>query len=604
MQICRIIDDGIIFDRCYTYTKLLCYLHFHLNLYSGGIKGFIMGQSAITQTLEALGILPDELADEQLAKAFRIMLQLIEGLCEENEKLKEENQKLRDAINLLKGEQAKPDTKPSRKKPNEDISSEEERKSQKTSKKKKSKAKKHKIKIDRIEVCKVDQNILPDDAEFKGYQNVVVQEIIIKTENVEYKKEIYYSPSQNKTYMGELPPEIKGEFGPGVKSLVCTLKHVANVSEPKIHEFLDNFRIFISPASISRIITKNNELFHQEKADIFLAGLHSTDYQQIDDTSSRVRGQNHYTQIVCNPYYTAYFTAPHKDRLTVLDILRGDPDGKARSYLFNEEAFDLLERFGLSNKLLFQLRERVSGKLLDEVQMQQLLGDFFPDQGKGKIRRTRIMEAAAIAAYHQQTDFPIVEVLLSDDAPQYKLLIYWQALCWVHDGRNYKKLRPVVPVHREKLDDFRGKYWDYYRKLSEFGGNSYQEEAEALSAEFDQLFSTKTGYPALDERIAKSKAKKSELLMVLKHPELPLHNNDAELGARAQVRKRDVSLHTMTEDGTKANDTFLTIGQTAKKLGVSAYEYIYDRISKRFHLPSLAELIRAKKFPEKDYDMG
>ena len=60
----------------------------------------------------------------------------------------------------------------------------------------------------------------------------------------------------------------------------------------------------------------------------------------------------------------------------------------------------------------------------------------------------------------------------------------------------------------------------------------------------------------------------------------------------------------MTEDGTKANDTFLTIAQTAKKLGVSAYEYIYDRISKRFRLPSLAELIMTKKFPEKDYDTG
>ncbi len=197
-----------------------------------------------------------------------------------------------------------------------------------------------------------------------------------------------------------------------------------------------------------------------------------------------------------------------------------------------------------------------------------------------------------------------MDVLLSDDAPQYKLLTRDQALCWVHDGRNYKTLRPVVPVHGEKLDDFRCKYWNYFRKLSEFGENSPQEEAEALSAEFDQVFSSKTGYPALDERIAKSKDKKSELLMVLKHPELPLHNNDAELGARTQVRKRDVSLHTMTEDGTKANDTFLTIVQTAKKLGVSAYAYIYDRVSKRFRLPSLAELIMAKRFPEKDYDAG
>ncbi len=258
-------------------------------------------------------------------------------------------------------------------------------------------------------------------------------------------------------------------------------------------------------------------------------------------------------------YYTAYFTTPHKDRLTILDILRGDPDGKARSYLFSEEAFDLLDDFGLSKKLVAQLRERVFGKMLDEAQMQQLLGQIFPDPSKGKIRWTRIMEAAAIAAYHQQTDFPVVEVLLSDGALQFKLLTREQALCWVHDGRNYKKLHPVVPVHGEKLDEFRSKYWDYFRNLSEFGENSPHEEAEALSANFDQLFSTKTGYPALDERIAKSKDKKSELSMVLKHPELPLHNNDAELGARARVRKRDVSLHTMTEDGTKANDTFLTI---------------------------------------------
>ena len=44
-----------------------------------------------------------------------------------------------------------------------------------------------------------------------------------------------------------------------------------------------------------------------------------------------------------------------------------------------------------------------------------------------------------------------------------------------------------------------------------------------------------------------------------------------------------MSLHIITEDGTKANDTFLTIVETAKKLGVSTYDYIYDRISKCFH---------------------
>ncbi|RZN40279.1 MAG: hypothetical protein EF813_03395 [Methanosarcinales archaeon] len=125
-----------------------------------------------------------------------------------------------------------------------------------------------------------------------------------------------------------------------------------------------------------------------------------------------------------------------------------------------------------------------------------------------------------------------------------------------------------------------------------------------MSAEFSSLFSAKTRYPALDDRITKTLNKKSELLITLKYPEVPFHNNESELGARAQVRRRDVSLHTMAEDGTKANDTFLTIVETAKKSGVSAYAYIHDRVSKHFRMPSLAEIIRAKGVSGIDYDAG
>ena len=95
------------------------------------------------------------------------------------------------------------------------------------------------------------------------------------------------------------------------------------------------------------------------------------------------------------------------------------------------------------------------------------------------------------------------------------------------------------------------------------------------------MFSTKTGYEQLDERISKTKEKKEHLLKVLTLPEIPLHNNAAELAARAKVRKRDVSLQTITDEGTKANDTFMTIVQTAKKLGVSAYQYIFDRVEQQ-----------------------
>src|SRR6266851_806901 len=98
-----------------------------------------------------------------------------------------------------------------------------------------------------------------------------------------------------------------------------------------------------------------------------------------------------------------------------------------------------------------------------------------------------------------------------------------------------------------------------------------------LADEFDELFSTVTGYNALDERIAKTQSKKGCLLRVLDHPEIPLHNNPAELGARLRVRKRDASFGTRTAAGTKAWDTFMTLVATARKLGVSFYDYVRDR---------------------------
>src|SRR5205085_12426411 len=57
----------------------------------------------------------------------------------------------------------------------------------------------------------------------------------------------------------------------------------------------------------------------------------------------------------------------------------------------------------------------------------------------------------------------------------------------------------------------------------------------------DALPISVTGYDELDQRIARTKADKTYLLMVLDHPEVPLHNNPAELDARTRVRKRVVS---------------------------------------------------------------
>ncbi|MFU8767214.1 MAG: IS66 family transposase [Candidatus Methanoperedens sp.] len=89
----------------------------------------------------------------------------------------------------------------------------------------------------------------------------------------------------------------------------------------------------------------------------------------------------------------------------------------------------------------------------------------------------------------------------------------------------------------------------------------------------------KTGYEELDKRIALTKEKKDELLLVLKFPEIPLHNNPAELVIRKGVVKRKISNGTRSDDGKVAWENMLSIMDTCRKQGISLYDYIKDIFS-------------------------
>jgi hypothetical protein len=342
----------------------------------------------------------------------------------------------------------------------------------------------------------------------------------------------------------------------------------------------------ISDGELSNWLIKGHEDFHAEKDAVYEAGLRSSPWQHLDETSTRVNGQNQHCHIMCNPLYTAYFTTEAKDRQTVIDVLR---NGQERRFLLNAEAMDYLNHVQLSATVRQQLTQLAQDQILDEAMMQDWLNAHLPDLGPQQ--RKRILDATAVAAYHAEVEFPVVDLLVCDDAPQFKWVTENLVLCWVHEGRHYKKLAPYVAHHRQSLEEFLGSFWDYYDELLTYQQAPTVEERTRLAAKFDDLFSTRTGYNTLDDRIAKTKAKKAYLLMVLQHPEIPLHNNSVELEARRRVRKRDVSFGPRTDDGRRAWDTFQTLAATTKKLGVSFFDYTHDRVSKANQIPGLDILI-------------
>jgi len=529
------------------------------------------------------------IADEQARELVRRLLNLLEDVRADLRAAQAEIQRLRDEINRLKGEQGQPTIKPNTPQPPpKDLSSEQERRTPKAWSKGR---KTDRIPIDREQVVAVDPARLPPDAVFKGYEEVVVQDVIFRTDNVLFRKEKFYSPSQHTTSVASLPPGYRGQFGPGIKSLALVFYYGAQMSEPKVAELLRSVGVHISDGQVSNLLIKDHGAFHAEKDALYQAGLASSPWQHLDDTSTRVNGQNGYCHIVCNPLYTAYFTTEAKDRLTVIDVLTNH---RPRRFLVNAEARGFLEACGLSAVRRQQLGQLPGETIMDEATMQTLLEAHLP--GLGPQQRKWILDATAVAAYHADLGFPVVRLLVCDDAPQFTLVTDELALCWVHEGRHYKKLVPYVPHHRALVEDFVQRFWAYYDQLLAYRAHPTPEEAARLDGEFATLFATVTGYNALDERLAKTRAKKACLLMVLSHPEIPLHNNPAELGARARVRKRDVSFGPRTREGATAWDTFMTLAATATKLGVSFYHYIHDRVSGACQMLSLADLIaeRAK----------
>ena len=539
----------------------------------------------VEQLLASAGELP-----VPVEQAVEKLLNVVEELCADRKTLAKEVERLRLLLDKKKKAKTTSDNdSQSGKQDDSNHSSEDRRKPDRKARPLRDRRSSKDLTIHEERECPVDPSTLPPDAVRVEDESKVVQDIEIKPRNIRFQRHVYHSAMLNQYFRGPLPSGYdEGDFSANLRALILSLKYSGNMSEPKILEFLENFDVQVSAGSVSNILTKTADAFTQEFDDIVQAGLASTVYQQTDDTSARVAGKFWHTHILCNPFYAAYFTRERKDRLTVLEVFQNTND--LQFHLGDETLALLQEQFNIPQKWQ-QVLQETEEQDLDKETLTKLLDGWFGD-GNQQVR-TAIEQASAIVFYRHQNSVPVIDTIVCDDAGQFKLLTENLSLCWIHAGRHYEKLSPAVPRHAKMLDSFLDEYWDYYRRLQRYRDGPSDEQATLLRSEFDALFSTQTGYAALDKRIAKTAAKKHELLTVLSVPSAPLHNNASELQARVSARRRDVSLHSRSQRGARAMDIFTTIVQTSKLHSVSAYMYLRDRLCGSFELPSLAEIIKS-----------
>jgi len=526
----------------------------------------------------------DAIADLEIREAFRQLLNVIEALAAENAALRAENQQLRDENARLKGGSGKPNITPSVKPPPTDHSSEAERHTPTP----RSKPKKNQtLIVTREERRTVDPATLPPDARFNGTRETIAQNLIFQVEVIRFLREEWFVPSTNTTILAPLPPGYRGGFSPSIQTLIPALGYdTTNVSQPALLHFLRTMGVSVGAGTVARLLADSTGRWAEEADTIHQAGLASGPWVATDQTATRVDGQNEVCHVVGNALFTSYHTRPGGTRQDVLAVLWG----QELRFRLNAEAMAWLERTSLPTALCTRLVLALPWERdLTRAELSEQLTTAGITLGRQQLQQ--VGDALAVAAYHAQTRVPTVAWLLSDDATVYDHLSEGHGLCWVHDWRHYAKLRPVVARHLGELQTYRTTYWKLYRGLLAYRLSPSEEERIRLSAAFDELVGRETGYDALDARIRKTADKRAQLLAVLELPDLPLHNNDMELGARRRVRKRDVSFGPQSRAGARAWDTFQTIAATAAKLGVGLFHYLRDRLVSPETTRSLAERI-------------
>ncbi len=207
-------------------------------------------------------------------------------------------------------------------------------------------------------------------------------------------------------------------------------------------------------------------------------------------------------------------------------------------------------------------------------------------------RHVRIATEGALLASVLEYGINPDLVIISDDAGQFKVFLH--ALCWIHAERALNKIVGFNDKQREAIEDIRTRFWDLYDQLKLFKQKPDEAKRVELSACFDNLFTTKTCSIILNLALKRIYENKSELLLVLERPDIPLHNNLSERDIREYVKKRKISGSTRSDVGRRCRDTFTSLKKTCRKLDVSFWKYLLDRVIDSHQIPLLGDLIRQR----------
>lgn len=489
----------------------------------------------------------------------------------------EQIEQLKEEIRILKGQKKRPQFKPSKMDQGTQRSDPKEADGEKDQRRPGSdkRSKSAELVIHDEQILQPKRRI-PKGARFKGYRDIVIQDLVIRAHNIRYRLARWLSP-QGEYLIGELPAHLaEHHFGPTLRSYVLYQHHHCQVTQPLLHEQLREWGIDISRGQIDALLSAGQDAFHEEKDGVLKAGLSSAPYISVDDSGARHQGRNGYVTQIGNPYFAWFESTDSKSRINFLQLLCAG----APTYQINAAALAYMHEQGLPQAPVQLLKNSIRQCIADPHGWEKHLDGLGI---LGERHRRIATEGALLGELHRRGLSQLA--ILSDDAGQFDVLRH--ALCWVHSERLIHTLLPLNEDHREDIAKVRSQVWQLYADLKAYKLRPTKQAQRALAQRFDVIFSQKTRYQGLNELLRRLRQNKAELLLVLQRPEIPLHTNDSERDIRDYVKKRKVSGGTRSDTGRRCRDTFISLKKTCRKLGISFWDYLNDRLT---HLGAILPL--------------
>lgn len=507
------------------------------------------------------------------------LLAFVDALLQRVRGQEETIQKLRDEIAVLKGQKPKPQIAPSRLEapPSKKPRVEGEKRPGSAKRSKKTAARKP------TEVI-VDYPDPPAGAVSNGYEVYDVQELVIEGKLTRYLRQRMVMPD-GRTLLAPLPADVvpSSHFGSILTSYILYQYHHCHVTQPLLLEQLWEYDVDISAGQLSNILTEKKEEFHAEKAEVRQTGLEVSSYVGVDDTGARHDGKNGFCTVICNELFATFESTNSKSRVNFLKVLRG----ACRGYAINEVALTYWKK----QKMPQEWAEKLSAGPLcfvNDCAWQAYLSDV----GLAERLLKTATEGALLGVLIELGVSPEL-VVLSDGAPQFDLFVH--ASCWVHIERPLARVIPYNEAHQVAIEHVRQQIWELYQDLKAYREKPEVAAKASLETRFDALAGQHTVYTtSIGQVLKEMRDHKADLLRVLERPEVPLHNNGTESDIREYVKKRKISGSTRSDAGRRCRDTFASLKKTCRKLRVSFWAFLVDRIQGLGTIPRLADLIRQK----------